>query len=461
MILTAVPNLIDAIKNTPTYLLSAFNKIIKWKEYKKNYLYIIADSKQIEIFNFYNYQVIEKKIFDYSDQHFIKYFTALPAIPTYISLQKQIHTFATIATKKLSFQDKRTLIKQSKKRAEQEEKLLTTYKLLNNKNSQVIIEISYSEKIKKLFNDLKITSHPIAAIQSFELEKSLKMQAAAAEYNKLSQLIFCITNHADKSTSITVMCDDKFLIQRYVYTKEYKSLLNEIDETLNFLSRSGYKKDQSIAIILPDSLFKNIKTSKPNIKFFRVDDKIVEREHFYPTNKLTLKFIPKILKENYFAYTLPKFCIKYLTALSMLLFAAGLTAQILSIQEKTSSEYNLIKLKELKEKLPKDSAKIIESSKLFKDYVYINKNNPYKKVKKIYHLLKGKALVEQISWKSAETSLNKQFEIQLKFSTNIQEDILKLQKILATKAISSSGMQPKLINNNNNITIALCGKNAA
>lgn len=428
-------------------------KVKNWINSKEHIL-IYEDDSGFECITFSKKLFNKQNYFKNLDKEFEDYLIQNHKLPIYVITKNKECNFKQLATDKINFWERFLLIKQALKQAHNKDNLAVCERKKYLKFN-TIIKLNTSEKLIDFLKYLNFKPNVIAGIYSFELETALRMYYKVKTSN---DLVFCVTNDT-KNNSINIIGIDsgKLLIQRNAYCSTTKEIITEIEETLKFLSRKGYKEDQPFSVLINEKMLEKGSFKKnDSMEIISIKEEVFSNKLI--PDELRFNFCNKYIRESFLAYIIPKILKKYIIFFSFFLIVVGMFTKTILNKEKIENKKLEIEYYEINNKLPKNSSTQIKMGELFKEYVNKNYNNPSRKIKSIHNILKGQIPAEYIIWKSANNDYKK-FEIKLKFTAQFKDKFLTLKKILHTKRqLIAKEADINLLDNSNELILIIQGK---
>jgi hypothetical protein len=405
------------------YLRKIFQRLFD-RNYLASYICLFENREHIELIQFKNGEISKQRSFSVSDLEWKKYLKKHHDLPVYIIAQRVENTFKTLPAYKLKFWERMLMLRQIKNGESSNIDLVSYYRLQNK--SYTIVSAQSSSALKNICKEFSGLPNVLAGVKIFELEVSKKMLALAALEHNLHNVTICVFEHAEKEFTLIVYDVDQLVLQRYVYCS-VQEIETEVKATIKFLSRYGYKNEQSVSVVVPENILSDIKCLQNGIDFLPIAKDIFSRES-YRAEKTFINFVPKILKEAYYGYVLPIVAIKYMLPTICVLALASLGLQANLFFNGSDSKILQAKYQDIAAKIPDDIKRQIYLYKQFQAYIAAVHKNPSWRISKINkNLLKAKSPANLISWQ-IKNDQQLDFEMLLKFNNLPSKKMLSLRK---------------------------------
>lgn len=395
------------------------------RNYSNNYVCLFENFEELQIHVFQNGKLVKQKTFAISELDWKKYLKKYSNFPTYIIAKGFEAEFKEISIAKLNFWDRILMINQIRNSESSDTNLVNYYKPSSvSEKSYTLVEINSSLNLNSVYHEFVSLPNVLAGVQSFELEVSRKMLETASVDYTLHDLRICVIANSEKEFVLIVFDGDKLLLQRQVYVVA-ADIESEIKATLNFLKRHSYKNDQQVSVLIPEYILKNIKLLQTHIEFLTIANRVFDKENYNP-KKPFMNFVPKCLKESYFAYLLPIFAVKYILPLVGLFVILGAMLQIQSSFQDSDNKILLAKYDDIANQIPSDINIQLHMAKQFKEYtnsVYANPSLAFSKLNK--NLLRLKQPASLVSW---QIFPDQTFELRLQFANVSKNKMNALRK---------------------------------
>ncbi len=393
------------------YFKSIWNRVVNWKNYPRDYISICEFQGTLTFYHFKSNLLIHTQNISVAHYDWREYVSQHSKLPIYLIVQGQDCEFRSLPTNQIRIWDRFFLFNQIKTNEFNGDDLVNHYQpKQQSEKVDIFVSIRSNDQLKQIFNALSSLENPFGGVLSWDIEQSLAMKKQASIVRPLRAWVATLVPLDNSSSTILIMHQDKFLLQRVISTKNTGDLEKELRSTLRFLQRQGYKDGQAISILLPESNVIISEFSSAEFELILVSKRLLEKEGYKPT-KPFLNFVPKSLSQAKLANDLPRLAIKFLIPISMILTILWATVQIKSFFQDYENKWLGIKYEKINKRTAGKFAEQVHLSSLFMNYINNNTQNPSTTIMGVNKMLKGRAQVLDVSWSQSERGP----ELRLKF----------------------------------------------
>lgn len=424
------------VHSTKKYFRRIFTRILNWKNYPDSYFNLYEEEGKLTLHHYEHNSLIHSQTVHLENVDSFEHVLKNPHLPIYFVLQGHNCEFRTFITKQIKIWDRFLLFSQLKNNEFHPNDLIQSYcpkKYLEK--IDVLIAVRSNDFLKKVYEILRSFTNPIGGVILWDIEQGFAMKKQAKTVKTLQQWIVTLVPITNHKFTMLVFCQEALLLQRTIYSKSTNEIEKEIQSTLRFLQRQGYKDNMPVSIVACEDSIDITKFSHDKFETVAVTKRLFEKESYRPTSSL-FNFLPQSLKQANLAYALPKLAIKFLVPLCVLLLMIWSIVQIKSFFQDYEAKWVNSNYEEIAKRTRNDYFEQAALGKLFTNYLSTAANNPSHLVDNINKVLKGKFMPTSITWSQKEPF----HELRLNFtnpkSKNLKKHIQNLEKALGTAKIN-------------------------
>ena len=383
------------------YFKAIWNRVANWKNYPRDYINICESQGIFTLYHFKNGLLVHTQNISVLDYEWREYASQYSGLPVYFIVQGHDCEFRSLPTNQIRIWDRFFLFNQIKTNEFCAEDLVNHYQpKQSTEKVDVFVSIRSNDQLKQMFKALSSMRNPVGGVLSWDIEQSLAMKKQVSISRSLRAWTAMLVPVDNSTSTILIMHQDKFLLQRVISTRNTGDLEKELRSTLRFLQRQGYKEGQAVSVLSLENNAIVTEFSNAELELISVSKRLLEKEA-YKAIKPFLNFVPKSLSQAHLAHVLPRLAITFLIPISMILVILWATVQI-KIHKRTVGKF----------------AEQVHLSNLFMNYIDSSKRNPSVFINNINKMLKGKTQALDITWNQTERGV----ELRLRLSNTAKKN---------------------------------------
>ncbi len=392
----------SAFDEVKFYFKAIWNRVANWKNYPRDYINICESQGIFILYHFKNGLLVHTQNISVSDYEWREYASQYSGLPVYFIVQGHDCEFRSLPTNQIRIWDRFFLFNQIKTNEFCAEDLVNHYQPKQpTEKVDVFVSIRSNDQLKQMFKALSSMRNPVGGVLSWDIEQSLAMKKHVSISRSLRAWTAMLVPVDSNTSTILIMHQDKFLLQRVISTKNTGDLEKELRSTLRFLQRQGYKEGQAVSVLSLENGAVVTEFSNAELELIPVSKRLLEKEAYRPI-KPFLNFVPKSLSQAHLAHVLPRLAIKFLIPISMILVILWATVQIKSFFQDYEHKWLGIKYEKIHKRTVGKFAEQVHLSNLFMNYIDSSKRNPSVFISNVNKMLRGKTQALDITWNQTE-----------------------------------------------------------